>query len=381
MDIKKLRSPFKSIYDIYDVLKLWNTFLGVACFSTTEGIDGRKIYFYDKGDNILPAVVSAISFTSFSMVFFQRFYQMDTEVDDLIFKGSYFFICSGAILCRFTFVRRMDRFLNAHTLIEEVDAMLRKRGIDVNYEDSRAMAKTIMKYTFCTTFVIYLNYADQKVAEDTRLDHFIFVFLGISFSIATILMEVAYLSQMAIIIRQRLKQLGIHLVKLRKTRNSKLVEQELQMIATVHLKLCKSWGLSADVLGPAIICLHGVFYLYCFFPLILFDYILPRMKYEMAPMLILLFLIMSKILSLLAKLKEEGNKLKKTVIEFNLDEGINEPIIGKMCKTLLLQMEHIEISNVFNGFFVVDAEALLAGIKSCSTYMMFFLQLNNSNMF
>lgn len=77
------------------------------------------------------------------------------------------------------------------------------------------------------------------------------------------------------------------------------------MMSIVHFKLCKSWGGAVEVLGPAVIVNHGVFYVYCFFPLTYFDYLVPRMKYEMAPMLAVLFFGMSVMLKVFSGAKRE----------------------------------------------------------------------------
>lgn len=102
---------------------------------------------------------------------------------------------------------------------------------------------------------------------------------------------------------ETLKQVNCVSVKMKKIVKPMIVVQDLRMTATIHLKLCQSWRKTAKVLGPAIIVLHAIFYCYCFFPLVYFDYLLSRLKYEMAPVVFILFFAMMKLMSILSSLK------------------------------------------------------------------------------
>lgn len=55
MNLKMLRNPFTSIYDNYEVLKVWNIVFGIAYFSRDKRFNGEIVHFYDKGDIIIPA--------------------------------------------------------------------------------------------------------------------------------------------------------------------------------------------------------------------------------------------------------------------------------------------------------------------------------------
>lgn len=147
------------------------------------------------------------------MIFFQRCYEMDTDVDDLFYKSGYFIITMGAIMSRLILVKKMKKYLNSHKLIEEVDDLLRQRKIDVNYEESRSMSKVVIVCTLCCVLVVYLNYSDRFVSEDVRIYHFIYVLLGIVISMGSILLECHYLAVFAMLIRKRMTLMASHLSK------------------------------------------------------------------------------------------------------------------------------------------------------------------------
>ncbi|XP_045470990.1 uncharacterized protein LOC123678167 [Harmonia axyridis] len=313
------------------------------------------------------------------MLFFYSPYVIQTSsIDNICYKTVFFFVVCAGIILRILAVTRADMFLTSLKLIEDIDIHLRNRGISVDCKSCRFIFLLYASIPFGCVVVFICYYFSDTTSEEDNIYEIVHMTFSFAISYVTIASQVFYLGMVAIILTDRMQHLSYYLDKLNTLENTKIIEQEVITVSQLHLKVCQSWNFSLKAHGLSMVCIMLMVYAYSLVAFsVVMGFIIPKLsKISFLPALTLLT-TMPYIVMVFQKLQNSADEFKSHVVQLCLARNA-ERNVNLTCRTLLLQIEHVDIDLLVFGIMRLDPQSYLEGLKSMSTIIMFLVQIKNT---